>query len=486
MDRNAVRPDTVWPAFLRQIESAIHARGLLPDNRKILVAVSGGLDSMVLVHALRDLAATHRWALTIAHFNHQLRGSASDSDERLLRKTARALKLPLVAGRVNIRKAARQAGISIEMAARDRRHGFLARTAHRLRIPIVALAHQADDQVELFFLRLLRGTGSLGLAGMKWASPSPSDPSVLLVRPLLRHSKAELATAARAHGIAFSEDETNASLEFERNRVRHELIPLLREKYQPALMETVPRLMELAGAEAEVVTAVANAWWRTGKWIEFGRLAVAVQRRVIQLQLFQLGQTPDFELVEQLRAAPDEPFAINQTQTLCRDTGGLLHLRKIQAVKFDPARRRVVLRGGKGRAGLDGLNVKWEIETVSGAQFTRRANVEYFDADKVGAAIWLRYWQPGDRFQPIGCGSSRKLQDLFVNMKVPRDQRRARVVAETSQEEIFWVEGLRLAEKFKLKPGTVRRLKWQWRRGATGGARAQLLRTARATSARMS
>jgi tRNA(Ile)-lysidine synthase len=344
------------------------------------------------------------------------------------------------------------------------RHEFLARAARRRRIPVVALAHHADDQVELFFLRLLRGTGAQGLAGMKWSNPSPSDPTILLVRPLLNQSKAALAGAARAAGVPFSEDATNSSLEIERNRVRHELIPLLRKKYQSALTETVPRLMELAGAEAEVVTAAAETWWRARRRVEFGRLAIAVQRRVIQLQLFQLGHAPDFDLVERLRAAPGEPFAVNPGQTISRDARGLLHLRKIQAPKFDPARRRVLLRGGKGRASFDGLTLCWNIDRAAGASFSREPNVEYFDADKVGRTIWLRHWQPGDRFQPIGCESARKLQNLFVNMKVPRAQRRRRIVAAASRGEIFWVEGLRMAERFKLEPATLRRLKWQWRR----------------------
>lgn len=416
----SLAPAPAWPAFLSQIESAILSRNLLRPGQKILVAVSGGLDSMVLLHALRHLAGSHRWHLTVAHFNHQLRGPAADADERLVRKTARALKLPFVPGRANVRQSARQAGISLEMAARLRRHDFLARAARRLRIPVVALAHHADDQVELFFLRLLRGTGGQGLAGMKWRNPSPSDPSILLVRPLLGQSKSALAEAARAAAVPFSEDASNSSLAFERNRVRHELIPLLRKKYQPALSQTVPRLMELAGAEAEVVTALAETWLRARKRVAFARLPVALQRRVIQLQLFQLGQTPDFDLVERLRAAPGEPFAVNPRQTLCRDPRGLLHLCKTQAATFHPARRLLPLRGNKGQAAFDGLTLFWSIDRARGVHFTRQPNVEFFDADKVGDAVWLRHWQPGDRFQPIGCGSSRKLQDLFVNLKVPR------------------------------------------------------------------
>jgi tRNA(Ile)-lysidine synthase len=466
MDRLSVTPATAppWPAFLRQVESAILARRLFPDGGRILVAVSGGLDSMVLLRALCQLAPAHRWRVTAAHFNHLLRGPAADADERLVRKTARALGIPLVVGRANVRQSARRLGVSLEMAGRERRHQFLARAARRLGIPVVALAHHSDDQVELFFLRLLRGAGGQGLAGMKWSNPSPSNPSITLVRPLLHQSKAALAELARAGGVPFSEDATNASLAFERNRIRHELIPLLRQKYQPALMETVPRLMELAGAESEVVTALAEKWLRARRRTAYGRLAAAVQRRVLQLQLFQLGKPADFDLIERLRASPEKPLALNPSQTILRDSAGLLRLRKTENQQFDPARLRLLLRERKGRAHFDGLTLAWAIERVAGTNFSREPNIEYFDAAKVGARIRLRHWQPGDRFQPIGCASTRKLQDLFVNLKIPRAQRRRRVVAATVRGEIFWVEGLRMSEQFKLTPSTRRRLRWHWRR----------------------
>jgi tRNA(Ile)-lysidine synthase len=458
-----------WPSALpirwvRALESTIVERKLFRDGQGILVAVSGGLDSMALLHALFELSRNHRWKLTVAHFNHQLRGRAANADERLVRKTAGALNLRFVAGRGNVRAEARRQGISLEMAGRDLRHSFLARAARARRIPAIALAHHADDQVELFFLRLFRGTGGQGLSGMKWSSPSPADPSVLLVRPLLAQSKAALRQAASAAGVAFTEDATNAQIDMERNRIRHVLIPLLRKYWPERLTETVPRLMELAGAEAEAVTALAEHWIRARRRPKFSRLAVAVQRRAIQLQLFAMKQTPGFELVERLRARPGEPFALDARHTVSRDVAGMLQARRIEQIGFNPARQAVLLKGRKGHERIGGLALCWEIERTNGAGFTMEPNVEYFDADKVGSRIWLRHWQAGDRFQPIGVATSRKLQDLLTNAKVPRRERHRRIVAATSRDEPFWVEGLRMAEPFKLEPATVRRLKWHWRR----------------------
>jgi tRNA(Ile)-lysidine synthase len=419
---------------------------------------------MVLLHVLRHLAGTEGWKLTVAHFNHQLRGEAGAADERLVRQTARGFNLPCVTGRGDVRAAARKEGISLEMAGRKLRHDFLARTARRLGIGTIALGHHADDQVELFFLRLLRGTGGQGLAGMQWSNASPSDASIRLVRPLLDQTKAALREAGQAAGARYCEDATNEKLDIERNRVRHELIPLLRRHYQARLEQRVLRLMDLAGAEAEVVAGLAARWLEGPRRKPFDRLALAVQRRVIHQQLSRLGQAPDFDLVERLRLTPNTAVSVNAEQTVRRDAEGMLRLQKAAEIQFGSGCGEIVLANKRGRAAFGGLALSWEIGEGGGRGFGPEANVEYFDADKVGEKVWVRHWQPGDRFQPIGTRSARKLQDLFTNMKVPRAQRHRRVVAVTVQGELFWVEGLRMSEGFKLGPETVRRLKWRWRR----------------------
>jgi len=464
MDRREVSRRLALPQrWLGLIEHHILEKKLLCDGQKILVAVSGGLDSMVLLRVLSELTSLHRWKLTVAHFNHQIRGRAANADERLVRETAQSLKIPFVAGRGNVRVAARRDGVSLEMAGRKLRHEFFAATARRNRIPTIALAHHADDQVELFFLRLLRGTGGQGISGMKWANPSPADRAIRLVRPLLDQPKSALRKIARAAEIPFSEDATNAQVEIERNRIRHVLIPALK-KFSPAITETVPRLMELAGAEAEAIGDLAERWLASKRRAGFTKLPVAVQRRVIQLQLHALKETPTFDLVESLRLKAGVRIAIANDRVVARDAAGIVRAIQIEEKTFNPLHTEVLLKEASGREQIEVFYLHWKIEARAGAEFTPRPNVECFDADRVGTRIWLRHWNAGDRFQPIGAASSRKLQDLFTNAKVPRSERHQRIVATTSKGELFWVEGLRIAEPFKLRTSTVRRLKWQWRR----------------------
>src|SRR5258708_6012883 len=213
--------------LLNQVEKTIFARRLFRQGQRILAAVSGGVDSMVLLRVLKELSRKHGWRITVGHFNHQLRGRHSDADERLVPRGAEKLGLNFVAGRGAVREHARIHKLSLEMAARKLRHEFLARAAAELKISHVALAHHADDQLELFFLRLLRGCGGEGLAGMKWLGASPASPKIMLSRPLSDQPKTALLAYASERGIPFREDASNSLIQIPPKRIQPELLPPL-------------------------------------------------------------------------------------------------------------------------------------------------------------------------------------------------------------------------------------------------------------------
>jgi len=420
---------------------------------------------MVLLHVLRQLSAKNNWRLAVAHLNHQLRGRSSNADEQLVRQAAADLKLPIVVKRGAVKQFATEHKLSVEMAARQLRHEFLARTSRRRNIPAVALGQHADDQVELFFLRVLRGAGGQGLAGMKWTNASPVDPTVRLVRPLLDLDKAALATFARQHSIKFREDASNRLFKFQRNRIRRELIPLLRRNYQPALSQTTLRLMEIVGEEAAFVTQTAQRWLERKRRPFFFSLSVAVQRRILQLQLLELGVVADFDLTEKLRKTVGQSIAVRPQLHVYRNTAGRVQLGEAKIIRYDDEQLTLDLKKGKGTLLFDRLSLRWQIEPHRDGSLTRgKAAHEYFDADKIGSPVVLRHWRPGDRFQPIGMASPVKLQDLFTNLKIPRQERRRLIVAVSRHGELFWVERVRISELFKLDKQTTRRLKWQWQR----------------------
>lgn len=460
---------------LESVNRSIRARGLFRRGQKILVAVSGGVDSMVLLRLLHELSKQYKWKLTVAHLNHQLRGRSSDADERLVARTAKALRLPMVVERANVRKRAKPGGLSLEMAAREARHEFLARTAVRLNISAIALAHHTDDQVELFFLRLLRGSGSEGLGGMKWRNRSPfarEGDELYLARPLLEESKESLREFAAQRKIEFREDASNTSPDILRNRIRHELLPLLRKKYQPALDRMILQLMEITGADFEVVQQAALDWNRAARNTDgvfpksFDELPVAVQRRIIQMQLRQSKIAADFRLVESLRMFQDNPVTVASRTVVLRGANGMLQVGELSNAQPNRDAIELVLNGAAGNVVFEGKRIEWKI----GRQKTfrvppRRAGREVFDADTLGSKIVLRHWRPGDRFQPIGMAKAVKLQDFFTNQRIPRADRHKLIVATTAKDEVFWVESMRISERFKLTNSTKRCLIWEWKVG---------------------
>ncbi len=406
----------------------------------------------------------------MAHFNHCLRGASSDADERFVKKVARRLGVKCVVARGHVKDFASAQKVSVEMAARKLRHEFLASTARELRIGTIALAHHADDQVELFFLRLLRGASPSGLAGMKWRASSPADARVAIVRPLLGIGKKVLECYAGEQGVAFREDATNRQPAFLRNRIRGELLPLLESKYQPALSQVVLRAMDLLGAESELSQRAAADWCLGGR-MHFDQLPIAVQRCVLERELVASSVEPEFGLIEQLRIQADVPVTISPGELITRNLRGRVRRRKVEQPEFR-AEEVVVNLGVKGSVKFGDVSLKWEIVPASVAQKALRMSdarsfakrCEYFDADKIGKSLILRRWRAGDQFQPIGMSSPVKLQDWFVNRKVSRARRHDLAVAAAADGRIFWVEDQRISEAFKLDNVTTRSLKWRWSR----------------------
>lgn len=443
--------------------------GPWPFAGPVVVAVSGGLDSMVLLHRLWGMARTEGGRrLVVAHFNHRLRGRAAKADENFVRRSARRLGLRCVVGSGDVRGEARRRGISLEMAARELRHAFLARVARQSGARVVALAHHADDQVELFFLRVLRGAGGEGIGGMKTLSPSPADVRVRLWRPLLHWTRAELAAFAEERNLAFRTDASNASPVHLRNRVRHELLPLLRT-WQPAIAATVTRLMNITTAEAELAAKLAERWLAARRRTAWSRLPLAVQRHVLRRQLLRLGIVPDFDLVEALRQRAGKRIHAPGGHCLVRDAHGEVRPETDRVPAFGEGERIVSLppNGAGWRVTrFAGGVLRWRVmrrparfQPGGGGERT-----EFFDAERIGGQFALRHWRPGDRFQPIGLGTAVKLQDWFTNRKVPAAERRRRALGVTAEGALFWVEGERIGDVAKVTARTRRLLEWRWSR----------------------
>ncbi len=447
--------------LILRTEEYITRHRLLDDGERVLVAVSGGVDSMVLLHVLHSLAPGKGWELTVAHFNHRLRGRAAEADARFVERAAKKLGLECVVESAEVKQQARERKLSVEMAARALRHEFLARTAGERRARAIALAHHADDQVELFFLRLLRGASSEGLAGMRPSSPSPVADTLRLVRPLLEQGKGALAEFAGRTAIAFREDASNRSTDILRNRVRQKLLPMLREEFQPGVDAVTLRTMEVLRAEGEFVRHAAQQWLERSARPPFARIEAALQRRILQIQLHQAGFNVEFERIEHLRLSPLAWVTLQGKQLGRVTVEGRLEIKSGDEPDFIEGEKRISLGEHAGEAVFGSWRFTWALGV--GPRPGGKKQTEFFDADAVGSEIVLRHWRAGDRFQPIGMSHAVKLQDLFVNQKVSRNSRYGKVIATTGRNQLFWVEGMRIGERYKLTPRTRRILAWTWR-----------------------
>ena len=432
------------------------ASELFPGKQGILVSVSGGSDSMVLLYAMHEFFGKKR-RLIVGHFNHHLRGNASQADQRLVERTAKSLGHKIISGNwARNEKAIQQHGL--EMAAREARLSFLASIAHRHRCKVVTMGHHRDDQAETFLWRMMRGAGGIGLGGMNALEKFPSERKLLIARPLLQFAKSELQQFALAKKIPFREDMSNLDERHFRNRIRNKILPMMREVFQPGIERAIVQSAELVRTDSEFVRKMARDWIDQPRGQSFQKLDMALQRWVVWHHLIDNDVTPTFEMIEFLRRNLDSPLTISPTQTVSINSQGELHILYTANTDHDFSKVEIHPHARWTEEVLGKTAIRCRVTH----QKPRRPLGELLDAGRVGKQVILRHWLPGDRFEPIGLGRSVKLQDLFTNAKVPAKEKRKRVLACTESGDIFWVQGLRIGELAKVRTDTRRFLRWNW------------------------
>ena len=448
----------------RRLEKA----GLACGGQRVLVGVSGGLDSVVLLDLLVEAGALFGIQLEVAHFDHGLRGNESTQDAQFVRELAATRGLPFHCGVLDAGETSAAKSESTEMRSRRLRHRFFADKALERDIRTIALGHHLDDQLETVFLRLFRGEGS-SLGGMQAMGSSPANPDVRLFRPLLGLKRNEIAEWAARRGLVFREDQSNQNESFTRNRIRRQLIPLIRKEFGSHVLDGILRSSDISGATADWADREARKWLEKESGLDFGALPVALQRSVIRMQLLELKIETTFRRIEWLRRNVGQTLSTGQERALFRTENGRVQVApRLPDLGMDISSCQVELTDEI--QALDWGGVALGLRRVVGGQdfveppLDRIPGLERFDAEAVGQYVTLRHWRAGDRFQPIGMESPVKLQDLFVSAKIPAAQRRRLIIAEAEGRGIFWVEGLRIAEGFKLQSTSVRYLEWRWER----------------------
>ncbi len=435
---------------------------LLPEGCRVLVAVSGGADSTALLLSLVQISHRGGFELAVAHFDHGLRGTeVSEGEERLVAVLSESLGLPLVIGRGDIRNLASQSKQSIEMAARQARYAFLKQAAADAACDRVATGHTATDQAETVLMHVIRGAGLHGLTGMEPDAPWPTGGTPKLVRPLLKVTREETEAYCAAFGIQPIDDESNRSTDFERNRVRHELMPLLRS-FNPRVEEAVVRLADAARADveyldAESINGIANDSTKNTiryTWNKVMARHDALRRHGLRVAVgLLLGNTEDF--------AESHYLAMERLVFKGR-TGDRISLPR--NVTADRGRDFIKLTLGEpGPPPLpDGeatLPVPGEIrfgrltaQSTTAKPSRRGIDSVELDAEAAGDSLMVRHRRNGDRFQPLGMAGTKKLQDFFIDAHIPSPDRDNVPIFE-NERGIIWVGGMRIAEWAKPQPG---------------------------------
>ncbi len=487
MKREAASPKQ-QTTLEQRVTGFIKKHRLFSPSEALLVAVSGGADSVCLLHLLAQQQAVLGAKLHIAHLNHKLRGDESDEDAWYVVGLAHKLGIPVIMDTRDVAAYRDQRRCSMEEAAREVRYGFLAEAATRVGAGCVAVGHTRDDQVETVLMHVLRGTGIAGLRGLQPKSvllAGEGKSPLTVVRPLLEVLRYETVDYCRRHNLEPRSDSSNASIAFLRNRVRLELLPALRE-YNPRFDAALVRLAEIAAVELAYLDEQAARLWPKVSRVETSavyldkarllRLSPVLQRHLLRRAAEQLlGNLRDIEadhvetMVNFLSKLAGKSLHLPHGLRLSVEYGRLvLALHETASCPFPPLESEAALNV-PGVTILPGWKVRTEVVTGTTAASSNESNrfIACFDLKKAGTSLLLRGRRRGDRFQPLGMRQAKKLQDFMVDARIPRSWR-SRVPLLCSPQQILWVVGWRVDDRVKVIPATKKVLKVTLERTADG------------------
>lgn len=470
----------LWRAILQ----AIRPFPLTTSSKKLLVGVSGGADSLALLHLLWQQLGAER--LVVAHLNHQLRPEAED-EAKFVSVTAASWQIPCMVENIAVADLAMQSNLSLETAGRLARYRFLAEKAVLVGAEAVVVGHHADDQAETVLLHLLRGSGSGGLRGMQAVGVVPGSQGMVLLRPFLTTSRTETEAYCARHGLQYRQDASNADKQFTRNRIRHELLPML-QTYNPQILGSLQQLAAITADEYAALQAAFDLIWPTlllgqgDDWLSLDRVkflaqAVAWQRLALRQAVQQLRPfitEISYETIELARLLILE----NQSGTEATLPGGLRMQVAAQRVIFGEVGvvvwqmpqlkdENVVPLPIPGKVTLsDGWLLEAKtVENFSLAEIKQNSDPwRAFVALGVRQALWVRPFQPNERFQPLGlAGKSQGIADLLRNRKVAQGVRPLWPIVATAQHPV-WIVGLQVDDRVRVQVETLRLVQLSCRR----------------------
>ncbi len=424
-----------------RFESYIESQQLCTKEDKILLGISGGIDSMCLA----DLLIQSGYQVILAHCNFKLRGDESDGDEEFVTNYAKKHKLQLHKARFDTTAHAEKENISIQMAARQLRYDWFEQIRLNYNLDLIAVAHNADDQLETFFINLTRGTGIRGLSGIKTKNG-------VIIRPLLFAKRAEIENYIRGNNILFREDSSNASTKYARNKIRHELLPSLEElnpSFRSTLLATMNRLSDVENLfhyALDKLTKKLLSRKNNSIYISIPELKILDASHTVLYELlypYGFNATQINTIMEALDSIPGKEF-LSASYQLIKDREHLILEKKKEKetrrfyVEADQTEIHFPLKCRMHRQKID-----------EDFQIPRDPKITCIDSDLLDFPLILRKWRQGDYFCPLGMDNFKKVSDFFIDKKIPRPDKEKTWILE-SNGKIVWISGLRLDNRFKI------------------------------------
>lgn len=446
--------NTFEARFLKHVQE----HDLIRATDSVLLAVSGGVDSMVLLHLFTQIKKTLDLKLSVAHINHGIRGKEAEEDAQLVREVAEYHNLPFYITQVDTNTFASSQGYSRQEAGRILRYQFLEKIAEEVKTNRIATGHHADDNAETVLFHILRGTGLRGLGGIP---VTRNDGKI--IRPLLFARRSEIETYATTAGIEFHNDSSNASEYYTRNLLRNKIIPYLKQETR---FDIVTSLNNISSIVSDVRTALSHnikdGFDRSVRISSenectinipnFASLHSYVQEEILLQLLDKLQLEPSRDRIEsllQLRSKQTgKQLTLSRLIIAYRDRDEIIIHKKSTGDSFS-----IPVELGKSYC-LDTFEFS-AFPTFNQAIYSKEdKQVEYVDGEKLKSELCLRNWKEGDSFIPLGMNSFKKLSDFFVDEKIPRYLKNNVPVLE-SDGKIVWVCGMRIDERFKITPSTT-------------------------------
>lgn len=470
--------------WLNEIAELAREERLWSPGDTVVVAVSGGPDSMALLHALHRLSGDEGLSLVAAHVDHGFRGEESAAEAETVKQFASMLGIPCEAALIDMPAYIAASGMNSQAASRERRYAFLHGVAHIYGAARIALAHHADDQAETVLMRVMRGTGIGGLAGIPI---SRTEKNVELIRPLLRTYKADILRYCDRWEIPHCQDSSNGQKHYFRNAVRLDILPYL-SAHNPQLSQSLVRLAELAAAEddwlAHETTLIFERDVRPHReGCQLNRKAllglhVALQRRLIKLILNYIGletETTSFESVETMRNAASEraaatwSFDVGNGIRFVREYDNLLFVRDGREKPFSDTGKGgyayAVARETSDLA-LPEAEASLSFEEAGGAASGQRpaGKLEaWFDADAIRYPLTVRNRKPGDRMEVLGLNGTKKVQDMFVDDRIAPSLRETLPIIVDANGFLLWIPSIRRSALAPVTDSTRRILRMKAR-----------------------